>query len=122
MQRVDSIPLCFSERIKMATDETKINLLLDFYGTALSEKQRDAVSMYYSSDLTLTEIAAQLGISKQAASDNIKRGVAELLRLDEALKLLKRFSEAKKCIENIENACGENENIKKNLEKLEDLL
>ena len=102
----------------MATDETKINLLLDFYGVALSEKQRDAVTMYYSSDMTLTEIADELGTSKQAASDNIKRGVAELLRLDGALKLLDRFSEAKKCIENIEKECCENDTIKKNLEKL----
>lgn len=122
MQKVDSIPFAIFRDVNMLTDETKINILLDFYGMALSEKQRNAVTMYYSSDMTITEIASELGTSRQAAFDNVKRGVAELVRLDEALNLLERFSKAKDCISHIAKEASGNEIIEKNLAEIEELL
>ena len=51
----------------------KVALLLDFYGDLLTEKQRDSLEFYYNDDLSLGEIAANLGISRQGVRDNIKR-------------------------------------------------
>ena len=51
----------------------EIGLLLDFYGNFLTERQREIIGLYYEENLTFTEIAENLEISKQAVSDAIKR-------------------------------------------------
>lgn len=68
-----------------------ISLLLDFYGEMLTEKQRDAVELYYNEDLSLAEIAAHSKITRQGVRDSIKRAEATLLELEERLGLAKRF-------------------------------
>ena len=50
----------------MAKD-MRITLLLDFYGELLTEKQREALELYYNDDLSLGEIGADFGISRQGA-------------------------------------------------------
>ena len=49
-----------------------ITLLLDFYGDLLTEKQRTFISYYYNDDLSLAEIAANEGITRQGVRDAIK--------------------------------------------------
>ena len=41
-----------------------ICMLMDFYGQLLTDKQRMALDYYYNDDLSLGEIADQLGISR----------------------------------------------------------
>lgn len=71
----------------------RINNLLDFYETLLSERQRIVMEMYYREDYSLNEIAENLDISKQAVSDNLKRGVKKLEEFEENLSLLKKNEE-----------------------------
>lgn len=71
----------------------EISLLLDFYGDVLSEKQRTAVEMYYNDDLSLSEIAQDLGISRQGVRDSLKRGEAYLYEMEEKLGLAAKFSD-----------------------------
>lgn len=68
-------------------------LLLDFYGSMLTEKQRDTMSLYYDEDLSLGEIAEQSGVSRQAVRDSIKKGEAQLWELEEKLGHIKRHFE-----------------------------
>lgn len=68
----------------------KIGLLLDLYGALLTEKQRSAVEMHFSSDLSLTEIGAELGVSRQAVHDIIHRAEAALVEYEEKLGFLAR--------------------------------
>ncbi len=63
--------------------------LLDYYGALLPERQRDALGLYYNDDLSLSEIADELGISRQGVRDAIKRGEAELSELENALGIYK---------------------------------
>ena len=42
----------------------EICLLLDFYGNLLTERQREIMSLYYEDNLSLTEVASELNISK----------------------------------------------------------
>ena len=51
----------------------EISFLLDFYGDMLTDKQRDVVELYYNEDLSLAEIAAHSGITRQGVRDSIKR-------------------------------------------------
>ncbi len=71
----------------------KVAYLLDFYGDLLTDKQRDSLDYYYNDDLSLGEIAANLGISRQGVRDNIKRAEAILFDMEEKLKLAEKFSE-----------------------------
>ena len=75
----------------MLEKTTQMNLLYDFYGVMLTEKQREFVELYYLDDLSLAEIAEQFEISRQAVHDNIKRAGAQLLDYEAKLKLVERF-------------------------------
>lgn len=65
--------------------------LMDFYGNLLSDKQRDIMQMYYQEDLSLAEIAAECGITRQGVRDNIVRAQKELENFESALGLGKKF-------------------------------
>jgi len=67
-------------------------LLLDFYGELLTEKQRECCDLHYNEDLSLGEIAEQLGISRQAVWDNIRRGESSLEEIENKTGLIRRFS------------------------------
>ena len=74
----------------------EICLLLDFYGKMLTERQREIMMLYYEDNLSLTEIAEELGISKQGVSDSIKRSEKVLYETENKLFLLKQYMEEKK--------------------------
>lgn len=71
----------------------EISLLFDFYGQLLKEQQQQAVSLYYNDDLSLSEIAAQLNITRQGVRDSIKRSETQLYTYEEKLGLFRRFKE-----------------------------
>lgn len=75
-----------------------MTVLLDFYGELLTEKQADALRMYYEEDCSLSEIAADMGISRQGARDFIKRGEAQLSEFEEKLGLVGRFEKITKAV------------------------
>lgn len=70
-----------------------INLLYDFYGQMLTSKQRQAIEWYFGHDLSLSEIAEELEISRQAVHDLLKRSQQALENCEAKLGLVKRFSE-----------------------------
>ena len=69
----------------------KMALLLDMYGELLTQKQRNVMDQYYNFDLSLQEIAENVGISKQGVHDLIRRAENLLLRTENKLGFLKRF-------------------------------
>lgn len=82
-------------------------VLLDFYGDLLTEKQAQALELYYNEDLSLAEIAEPLGISRQGVRDSIKRGEKQLYDLEETLGLSKRFKDVKNDIVEIRSMFDE---------------
>lgn len=72
----------------MEQKRDEIISLYDIYGGLLSDSCRDCTEQYYCDDLSLSEIAENLGISRQGARDAIKRGVAELEHFEQTLGLL----------------------------------
>lgn len=69
----------------------EISLLFDFYGELLSEKKREAASLYFNEDLSLSEIAEHMGITRQGVSDLIRRSESELYSFEDKLGLYSRF-------------------------------
>ena len=61
------------------------SVLLDFYGPGLTDKQRVILTEYYDEDLSLAEIAENLGITRQGVRDAIKHGEAALDELEQKL-------------------------------------
>ncbi len=75
----------------------EISLLYDFYGQLLSTKQQQAVSLYYNDDLSLSETAEVMGITRQGVRDLVKRSESELYEYEEKLGLYKRFEQVGDC-------------------------
>ena len=69
----------------------EIGFLLDFYGDVLSQRKRTVLDYYYNDDLSLAEIAGEIGISRQGVRELIKKAEEELLFYEEKLGLAKRF-------------------------------
>ena len=62
----------------MELDEfLEVSTLLDYYRNLLSDKQKEYLINHFEEDLSLSEIAKNNGVSRQAVYDNIKRGAIE---------------------------------------------
>lgn len=75
--------------------------LFDFYGELLSDKQKEIYELYVIDDLSMTEIAEDVGITKQGVSDQIKRSTAAMDEMEEKLKLCERFDRIGEKLEKI---------------------
>lgn len=73
--------------------------LKDFYGPLLTEKQRAILSLYYEDDLSLSEIADEVHISRQAVYDLVKRSEHQLLHYEEKLGLVDKFKQTRQQLE-----------------------
>lgn len=84
-------------------DESRLmrSMLLDFYGELLTSKQRECYDLHYNDDLSLAEIAEQLGISRQGVWDNIRRADATLRDIEEKTGLIRRFSNTQQSLERL---------------------
>ena len=76
-------------------------MLLDFYGELLTDKQRECYDLHYNEDLSLSEIAEQLGISRQGVWDNIRRAQAAMEDIEEKTGLIRRFQENREALEKL---------------------
>ncbi len=68
-----------------------INQLLDWYDKLLTDRQLDVMKLYYREDLSLTEIAENLKISRSAVYDLIKRTSALMEDYESKLKLVSNY-------------------------------
>ena len=90
----------------MAKD-LKFASLLDIYGGVLTDKQREMLELYYNEDLSLSEIAANEGISRQGVRDSIKRGEETLSELDGKIGVLQMLAEKERLLDAIISGCDE---------------
>lgn len=105
----------------MASDLEKtqrVNLLMDCYEDLLTEKQRQYLSLYYEEDLSLSEIAEDFNVSRNAVYDQIKRAVASLEEYETKLHLMEKHVQRLHLIEKIENQSIGNQQMQDYLEML----
>ena len=86
----------------MFEKDLKFSLLLDFYGKLLSDRKREAAEMYFNEDLSLSEVAEQLGISRQGVRELIIKAEDELLFYEERLELVALRADTAKKVNTIE--------------------
>ena len=65
--------------------------LFDFYGELLTERQRQVYTSVVFEDYSLSEVAEELGISRQGVHDMIKRCNKTLEGYEEKLHLVEKF-------------------------------
>lgn len=68
----------------------RLGRLFDFYSALLTEKQQRCIDLHYLQDFSLSEIAEELGVSRQAVHDMLRRAEAVLEEYEGKLKLLER--------------------------------
>ena len=85
-------------------DAFELVLLFDTYGGMLTDKQRECFDMRHNQDLSLGEIAEELGVSRQAVCDNLTRTEALLRRMEENIGCVKRDMLLRKALEEILSA------------------
>ncbi|MCQ2436559.1 MAG: YlxM family DNA-binding protein [Clostridia bacterium] len=70
--------------------------LFDTYGALLTEAQRQMFELYYGDDLSLGEIAEEMGISRQGVRDSLKRCEEALTLYERKLGFTKKLSDIDK--------------------------
>ena len=91
----------------------RLSVLYDFYGELLNDRKKQIFEDYFLNDFSLSEIANELGISRQGVHDIVKRTSKELWDYEERLSLVKKFTEVKEKVGNIKKYCNE---VKKSLD------
>lgn len=89
----------------------EMSILLEIYGKLLTEKQYELLNDYYNNDLSLSEIAENNNITRQAVLDVIKKGECKLFELEEKLLIMEKMLKQEKVLQIVFNE----------LEKLQDV-
>ena len=64
-------------------ERVQIAILSKYYGKMLTDRQQDILNMYVDNNLSLAEVSAELGISRQAVKDALDNAMATLKHMEE---------------------------------------
>ena len=101
----------------MLSKTEHMNDLLDWYNELLTKKQKECMILYYYDDLSLAEIAENLGITRSAVFDALKRAETLLLDYESKLACVKQYKRRKEVYEKLRML--DNENVMKYVCELE---
>ena len=82
-------------------DAVEMLLLFDYYGDMLTERQRMCLDLRYNQDLSLAEIAEELGVSRQGVHDNIIRAEAHLQKMEAKTGCVRRYLQSRDAMRTI---------------------
>ena len=74
----------------MKRTNEEYSIMYDFYGPLLSDRQRVVFELYNEDNLSLSEIGANLGVSRQAVHIAVTKAGEELEGFEEKLGLIAR--------------------------------
>ena len=81
--------------------KVEVSILLEIYGKLLTENQVNILTDYYNNDLSLSEIAENNHITRQAVSDIIKKGECKLFDLEEKLLIMEKMMKQEKLLQEV---------------------
>lgn len=76
-------------------DAVEMLMLFDYYGDLLTERQRTCLDLRYNQDLSLAEIAEELGVSRQGVHENIIRAQARLEKMETKTGCLRHYMQSR---------------------------
>lgn len=82
-------------------EKVKISILCEIYGKLLTEKQYEILNDYYNNDFSLSEIAENNQITRQAVKDVINKSNSKLYEYEEKLMFMKRMLNQEKIVTEI---------------------
>lgn len=85
-------------------DALQMTLLFDYYGDLLTDRQRQCFDMRHNQDLSLTEIAEELHVSRQGVYDNLSRAEALLVNMEEKTGCMRRDLQCRAAAHHIREA------------------
>ena len=85
-------------------DVVRMGLLYDFYGGLLTKKQQRVFGLYYLENLSLAEIAEEVGTTRQAVHDLLQRTEKLLSGWESKLGLVDRYLQELDAVEGIKQA------------------
>ena len=83
-----------------------------FYGGMLTDKQRRVLSLHCEEDLSLGEIADEVGITRQAVHETLSRAAARLTEMEDKLGAAARFRRMESGLEEALSSLRAKDNIK----------
>lgn len=87
-------------------DAVQRALLFDCYAELLTDRQRMCFDLRYNQDLSLGEIAEELGVSRQGVHENIARAEALLINMEEKTGCVRRYLQSRKAVRSILDAAA----------------
>ena len=98
----------------------KVSMLCEVYGNLLTKKQLSILQDYYDKDLSLSEIAQNQEITRQAVRDIIKKGENKLFELEEKLLFMEKTMKQEKLLQEVLNELSKIEDASsdKKIEKI----
>ena len=76
-------------------------LLFDYYGDMLTDRQRMCLDLRYNQDLSLAEIAEELGVSRQGVRANIMGAEGHLQKMEAKTGCVRRYLQSRNAMETI---------------------
>ena len=89
-----------------------LNILYDYYGDLLTNKQKQYFKDYYFDNLSLSEISESYNISRNAVHKSLKEISEKLYYYEDKLKLYEKNNKIKKIISDLDD------NLKKQILEL----
>lgn len=81
--------------------KVELGILCEIYGKLLTKRQYNILNSYFNDDLSLTEIAENNNITRQAVNDIVKKGESKLLDYEKKLEIMKKTVNQEKLIQNV---------------------
>lgn len=80
----------------------EMNIRNDLYGSMLTIRQREIINLYYEENFSLSEIAEEFSISRQAVHDTLKKAEKALAVYERKLGLVEKFKKSEKAVRSID--------------------
>lgn len=88
----------------MKHDALEKALLYDYYGELLTQKQKLCFDLYYNQDLSLSEIAEEMGVTRQGVHDTLLRAETLLRTMEEKTGCIARARAVQAALSSITDA------------------